>query len=211
MHLYQLDKQSLHHDESMHVFYSWFIYKGDLTAFSNIHTPMMHGPFQFYFNSLLFHLFGDSNYTARLLPALFGILLSILPLLFRKDLGNLLTLVFAFTLTISPTLLYFSRFARNDIYVAVWSLVMIYCYLRYNKSGQFKYLIASSLTLAFFFITKESAYIFTAFLLVYLLVSIFCEFLKSFATKDFKGLIINNKHTIEYFMFLLIISTLFSL
>ena len=79
MHLYQLDKQSLHHDESMHVFYSWFIYKGDLTAFSNIHTPMMHGPFQFYFNSLLFHIFGDSNYTARLLPALFGIVLSILP------------------------------------------------------------------------------------------------------------------------------------
>ena len=206
MHLYQLDKQSLHHDESMHVFYSWFIYKGDLTAFSNIHTPMMHGPFQFYFNSLLFHLFGDSNYTARLLPALFGILLSILPLLFRKDLGNLLTLVFAFTLTISPTLLYFSRFARNDIYVAVWSLVIICCYLRYNKSGEFKYLIVSSLVLAFFFITKESAYIFTAFLLVYLLVTIFSDFLKSFSTKDFKGLVIANKHNIEYFMFLLIVS-----
>ena len=86
MHLIQLDKQSLHHDESMHVFYSWFIYKGDLEAFSNIHSPMMHGPFQFFLNSLVFRIFGDTNYTARLLPAIFGIILTILPILFRKDL-----------------------------------------------------------------------------------------------------------------------------
>ena len=176
MHLIQLDKQSLHHDESMHVFYSWFIYKGDLEAFSNIHSPMMHGPFQFFLNSLVFHIFGDTNYTARLLPAIFGIILTILPILFRKDLGNHLTLVFSFTLTISPTLLYFSRFARNDIYVAVWSLIIIACFLGYNNTGKFKYLIVTSFILALFFVTKESAYIFSAFLLIYLFITIASNF-----------------------------------
>ena len=205
MHFIQLDKQSLHHDESMHVFYSWFIYKGDLEAFSNIHSPMMHGPFQFFLNSLVFHIFGDTNYTARLLPAIFGIILTILPILFRKDLGNHLTLVFSFTLTISPTLLYFSRFARNDIYVAVWSLVIIACFLGYNKTGKFKYLIVTSFILALFFVTKESAYIFSAFLLIYLFITIASNFFISINKKDLNQLFHENKHTIEYFLFLLII------
>ncbi len=206
MHLFQLDKQSLHHDESMHVFYSWFIYKGDLEAFSNIHSPMMHGPFQFFFNSLIFHIFGDTNYSARLLPAIFGIILTVLPILFRKDLGNILTLLFAFTLTISPTLLYFSRFARNDIYVAVWSLIIIACFIGYNKTGKFKYLIITSVILALFFITKESAYIFTAFLLFYLLITIVLNILVSRSQKTLNELYSENKHNIEYLLFLLIIS-----
>ena len=166
---------------------------------------MMHGPFQFFLNSLVFHIFGDSNYTARLLPAIFGILLTILPILFRKDLGNHLTLLFSFTLTISPTFLYFSRFARNDIYVAVWSLIIIACFLRYNITGALRYLIVSSIILAVFFVTKESAYIFSAFLLIYLFISISYNLLIHLSEKPFKQLVSENKNLIEYLLFLLII------
>ena len=204
LHLYDLDKQALHHDESMHVFYSWFISKGDLSAFNNIHSPMMHGPFQFFFNSFIFMLLGDSDYTARLLPAIFGVLLTLLTLLFRKELGNTLTLVFAFSVTISPTFLYFSRFARNDIYVAVWSLIIVVCFLRYQRTGKYKYLLISSVTLGLFFITKESAYIFTAILLLYLLLNIIIYLFNGIFNKtDPRKIFRYKKYRFQYFIFLL--------
>jgi len=59
--------------------------------------------------TLLFALLGPSEVTARLLPALAGILLVGLPLLWRKDLGDLGALVAAGLLLTSPTSLFTAR------------------------------------------------------------------------------------------------------
>ena len=57
-----------HHDESMHSFYSYQLFKdGDYE-----YNPMMHGPFQFHGNAFMYYLFGVSNATSRYLAAFFG-------------------------------------------------------------------------------------------------------------------------------------------
>ncbi len=68
MRLVGLGDRALSHDESLHALYSWYI----TDAFNYSHDPMMHGPFLFHVNALVYLLFGASDFTARLFPALVG-------------------------------------------------------------------------------------------------------------------------------------------
>ena len=99
----------------------------------------MHGPFQFIGTSLLYRIFGDGDTAARVLPALFGTALVGLPILFRGYLGRMGALATSLLLAFSPTMLYFSRFARNDIYIAVWTLALVALMWRYMDSRKPRY------------------------------------------------------------------------
>ncbi len=155
MRLWELGGRAMHHDESLHALYSWNLFSGDGFA----HNPMMHGPLQFEANAALFFVFGDSDMTARLLYAFMGTALILMPFLLRSKLGRLGALFGAALLTASPTLLYFSRFARNDILMAVWTLGLVICMWRYFDDGRHRYLYIATALLALMFATKESAYI----------------------------------------------------
>ena len=164
MRLWDLGSRALHHDESLHAFYSWGLSMGE----GYKHIPMMHGPFQFEANAAVFFAFGDSDYTARLLYALLGTALVGLPYLFRFRLGRLGAILVATLLAFSPTMLYFSRFARNDILMAVWTLGLAVCMWRYIDEGRHRYLYISAALLALAFATKETAYLNTAILGLFL-------------------------------------------
>ena len=124
MRLWDLGVRGISHDESLHVFYSWNLAEGN----GYVHDPMIHGPFQFFGTALNYLVFGDSDFTARLLPAFFGAALVLLPFLFRKQLGRWGGLAAAILLTVSPTMLYFSRYARNDIYIVIFVSFVEYAY-----------------------------------------------------------------------------------
>src|SRR3972149_4222134 len=68
LRLWDLGGRAIHHDESLHMFYAWEIFMGR----GYEHVPFMHGPLQFFGSAVIFRLFGDSDYTARLLYALAG-------------------------------------------------------------------------------------------------------------------------------------------
>ncbi|MCY4528903.1 MAG: TIGR03663 family protein [Chloroflexi bacterium] len=127
MRFWDLGVRAFHHDESLHAFYSWNLYAGE----GYIHNPMMHGPFQMEATAGLFFLFGDSDYTARLLYAIAGTALVLMPLLFRSRLGDWGALLASIMLAFSPAMLYYSRFARNDILMAVWALGIVIAMWRY--------------------------------------------------------------------------------
>ena len=55
-------------------------------------------------SSLIFFIFGSSNFAARVIPALAGSLLVLTPLLFRKSLGRWPALIAAFGLAFDPAL-----------------------------------------------------------------------------------------------------------
>src|SRR5713101_6145811 len=101
---WDLSSRSYNHDESLHTLYSWYLYQGR----GYKHDPMMHGPFQFHINALIFFLFGDSDYTGRLLPAIFGVVAVIVPLGLRKYLGRAGALLAALGIAIAPDILYYS-------------------------------------------------------------------------------------------------------
>ena len=158
MRLWDLGSRAMHHDESLHALYSWNLFRGD----GYQHNPMMHGPFQFEANAAMFFVFGDSDVTARLLYAVMGTILIVMPLLLRWRIGRLGALFSAALLTASPTILYFSRFARNDILMAVWTLGLVICMWRYFDEGRNRYLYAAAALLALAFSTKESSYLVVA-------------------------------------------------
>lgn len=166
--LWDLDARALHHDESLHALYSWYINLG----IGYQHMPMMHGPFQFLANSFVFFLFGDSEFSARLMYALFGVVLVGMPWFLRRELGQIGAIVSVGLLAFSPTIFYFSRFARNDILMAVWLLGIVVCIWRFLDGSRPRYLFFLSLFMALSFATKETVY-----LSVFILVSYFSGWL----------------------------------
>lgn len=164
MRLWDLGSRAVHHDESLHAYYSWKLASGDGFA----HDPLMHGPLQFEATAAIFLLFGDSDYTSRLLYALAGVALVALPFLFRDRLGRLGALFTSVMLAFSPAMLYFSRFARNDILMAVWALGLVICMWRYMDEGKHRYIYIAAVLLALAFASKETAYLLTALLGLFL-------------------------------------------
>lgn len=166
LRLWDLGGQALHHDESLHAVYSWYLYDGR----GYLHNPLMHGPFQFFGTAAIFWVLWDSDFTVRLLPAMFGVILVGTPILLRPYLGRSGALITSVLLTLSPSFLYFSRFARNDIYMAVWVMLLIGFIWRYLDSGKARYLVGIAAALALAFSTKESTFIVVGVLGIYLLI-----------------------------------------
>ncbi|MFQ5880221.1 MAG: flippase activity-associated protein Agl23, partial [Dehalococcoidia bacterium] len=165
MRFWDLGSRALHHDESLHGFYAYGIFQGN----GYEHSPLLHGPFQFFGTALTFFLAGGaSDYTVRIFPALFGVALILLPLFFRDRLGLLGALFASGLIAFSPTLLYFSRFARNDIYVAVFTLGIVISLWRYLDERKPLYLYAGAGLLGLSFATKENTFISVAILLIFL-------------------------------------------
>ena len=164
MRLWDLGARAMHHDESLHALYSWNLFTGR----GYEHNPMMHGPFQFEANAALFFAFGDSDFTARLLYALVGTALVAMPFMFRSRLGRSGALFTAALLTVSPAMLYFSRFARNDILMAAWALGLVISMWRYIDEGRTRYMYISAGLLALALATKETAYLLIATLGLFL-------------------------------------------
>ena len=155
MRLWDLGGKTLHYDELLHAWYSWLFAQGG--GFS--HTPLMHGPFLFHVNAAVYRVFGASDATARLLPALFGTALVGLPYLLRRELGRPGALATAVLLAISPSMLYFSRFIRNDIYMVVWMLALVIVIWRFAQGPKLRLLVAWVAVWALAFSTKETAFI----------------------------------------------------
>ncbi len=96
-----LGERAMSHDESLHTYYSWKLYTdGDFQ-----HTPLMHGPVLFHMVALSYALFGVSDFSARIYPAVLGVLMVLFPLLFRRWLGRTGALLAGIGLLISPILL----------------------------------------------------------------------------------------------------------
>jgi len=168
---WDLGSRAMSHDESLHALYSWNLYAGK----GYKHDPMMHGPFLFHINALAYFLFGVSDYTARIMPALFGVILVFLPLFLRRWLGRAGTLAASFMLLISPVILYRSRALRHDIFVATWTLLMVVALFQYLHTRRNRWLYVGAAAVALALSTKEVAYIHGFIGVTFLLIAMFWE------------------------------------
>ena len=155
LRLWELDGRAMHYDEAIHLHYAWRLAIGD--GYS--HSAWMHGPFQIHLTALIFKLFSDSDFTARLAYAFFGSALVGLPFFLRTYLGRTGAVVTSVMLALSPSLLYFSRFGRNDILMVFWAVALLTLMWRYVNEGKNRYLYMASAVLALAFATKETSYI----------------------------------------------------
>lgn len=163
LRFWDLGARALHHDESIHAKWAW-----DFAQGSYRHNPTFHGPFLYLAQGFTFLVFTATDYTSRISPALFGMAVVAAPLALRRWLGSTGLLAAVAFLAFSPTLVYFSRFLRMDIYLALFILVMVIALWHYLHGGRPRWLIVFAAALALAFSTKEAAFLFVAFLLLYL-------------------------------------------
>lgn len=158
LRLWGLADRPFHHDESLHAWFSHnLLTKGDY-----VYDPVYHGPVQYYMVATSFRLLGASDFTARLPAALGGAALTAMMLLLRTRFGAGPAFAAGALCALSPLLLYFTRFCRED----VWSLLGtagLFLFLdRWWRSRRLSDLVAASLFAAVAFAAKENFYVLTA-------------------------------------------------
>ncbi|KLK89334.1 glycosyl transferase [Methanoculleus sediminis] len=154
LRFYSLDLKLFHHDEAIH---AWFSYRL-LTEGVYMYDPMYHGPFLYYVTAGIFSLLGDSDLVGRFFPALLGTLL--VPLLYPiYRLGYLdkkQAIVAALFLAVSPNMVYFSRFLRNDIFIAFFTMVLLVALLYYFERQKAQYALIAGAAIGFGMSAKEN-------------------------------------------------------
>lgn len=161
---YNLGARVMSHDESLHTYFSWTYYRGQTYQ----HNPMMHGPLQFHLIALSYFIFGASDFTARIPAATFSVLTIAVIWVWRRYLGKAGALAAALMTLISPFLLYYGRYTREDPYVGVSLFLMLYSILRYFETGKYKYIYVIAGAMVLHYLTKETSFIYTAQLLIFL-------------------------------------------
>lgn len=152
---YELGARVMSHDESLHTLYSWNLYAGK----GYHHDPLMHGPSLFHITALMYFLFGDNDFTARIGPALVGVAMVILPYWFRPWLGRLGSLAASFMILISPGLMYYSRYIRHDTFLDFFTLLMFLSFFQYMRTRAKRWLYIGAAAVALMLSTMEAAYI----------------------------------------------------
>jgi len=169
---YNLGARTMAHDEVNHVVPSYSIE-------SYVYDPVTHGPLQFHLLALSFFLFGDSDFSARVPAALFGVAVVLFTIFaWRRYLGRVGALISAFLFVISPYILFYSRYTRNEIFIVFWGLVLLWLFLRYLEGGESKYLLWITLITALHYADKATSYIFSAEALIFLAVLFLVESLR---------------------------------
>lgn len=152
---WDLGRRALHHDESLHAQFSWMLAVGR----GYTHDPLMHGPFLFHANALAYLLFGANDATSRVMPALAGCLLVLVPFLLRRQIGRWGALFASLLLLFSPSYLYYSRFIRHDVYTAMGTLLLFIAIVRYIEDRRPRWVYVGAAALALAITNHEITYV----------------------------------------------------
>ena len=162
---YGLGDRVISHDEINHVVPAFDFSQGRGYAYD----PMSHGPLQYHMMAASYFFFGDNDFTARIPAALFSVAtVAIALFLFRRYLGRTGALAAGLLFLISPYMLFYGRYTRNEAYIVVWGILSLYAVLRYLDRGKPRDLLFFVLVNAFHFTDKSTSYIFAAEQLLFL-------------------------------------------
>ena len=173
-----LGDKPLHHDESLHAYYSLGLLH-NLESWSSCfnppypgyscytYDPLLHGPFQFHLIAFVYwisHLVGAADNgvnttTVRIGAATLGTIIVGLPYFLRDYLGKIGAWLACFLLAVSPSMVYFSRFAREDIYMACFTLLMVVAVARYIHDRKMYWLVIAAAAFSLSYATKEATFL----------------------------------------------------
>jgi uncharacterized protein (TIGR03663 family) len=162
--LWDLGTRAMHHDESLHAYFSWLLANGG----GYVHDPMMHGPVLFHLVAAAYYLLGDNEVVSRLWPALLGIGLVAAPHFLRPWIGHRGAVAAAILLCLSPLTTYFSRFIRHDVLAEAWFLVGLIALMEYMRRRSRSAAVAFGLGMGLLFSEKEVSYIYALCLLPFI-------------------------------------------
>lgn len=171
LRIWDLGSRAMHHDESLHALYSWYLYVGR----GYTHDPLMHGPFLFHFSALLYLLFGDNEVTARLPMVLLGTAAVGMPYFLRHELGRNGAIAAAAMLAFGPIFLYFSRFGHNEAMLMFQSLLVVVGLFGWLRTRSSPWFYTAAIGMALMFSTKVVAFIFGFIVATFVIVALLVE------------------------------------
>lgn len=167
IHMFKLGDMAMAHDESVVSYMSWkfFTGRGGFTCAGGIasqtycYDPVYHGPTQYFLQFAAYFLFGVSDWSSRLPMALAVIGLIPMCWLLRPIIGKRMALVSAVLVTLSPSLVYYSRYARHDALMVLWTMFMVVGIFRWLQRGKTGDLVLAAVGLALGWATHELIFI----------------------------------------------------
>jgi uncharacterized protein (TIGR03663 family) len=142
---YDVGHRDMDHDEVNHVVPSYSLYQGN----GYQHDPVTHGPMQFHLIAASYFLFGDSDTASHIPSVVFSIATVIFVIFaFKRYLGRIGALLAGLFFMISPFMLFYGRYIRNESFVALFGVMTIFAVLKYLEEGRHSTLILYSVVLS---------------------------------------------------------------
>jgi len=164
---WDLGTRAMHHDESIHAYYSYQFFNGNPWKYD----PAYHGPFLYNMVALGFFLFGATDAGTRVMPALFGTLLIGMCWFLRSYIGRLGALAAATLLAFSPSIMYYSRALRHDMFATVGTMMIFLGLLGFLRTHQGKFIYLAAVGLGIGVTSHELSYINVGIFGVFLLLA----------------------------------------
>ena len=160
-----LGVRTMSHDEVNHVVPSFDLSQGK----GYRQDPVTHGPLQFHLIAFTYYLFGDSDFTSRIPAAAFSVAAIAFVLIgFKRYLGNTGSVIAGLLFLISPYMTFYGRYVRNEGLIELFGVVLLYGILRYLERGDRLSLFLITGATVLHFTAKETAFIYTAILLLFI-------------------------------------------
>lgn len=160
-----LDAKPVHHDESLHLMYGRYFFDWPDYHYYK-YSAMLHGPLLYNVLRFVYTTLGSSTWAGRSLVCLLGTLLMFSPLLFRKYFTRNTLLGLCTAVALSPTLIYWSRFIREDNLQLAAMMIMLCGIVLVRDNLK---VIVALLGVTLQFCEKENSYVTMALLAGYII------------------------------------------
>jgi predicted membrane-bound mannosyltransferase len=125
-----------------------------------------HGPVLHYVAAAPAGLFGLNEITLRMVPAVLGALLALMPLTLASAIGIAEAFAASALVAISPAMIYYSRYYIPEMLLTLLTAGAITVAYRYHRDQKLTWALIGGLVLGLMFATKETAVIAAASLLL---------------------------------------------
>jgi uncharacterized protein (TIGR03663 family) len=210
LRLPRLQQRPMHGDEAVHA-----VRFGELLEknFYRYNPHEYHGPTLNYFTLIPawlsgIHKFKDlSEFTLRIVPVFFGLLLVLMPLLLLRGLGRSATIIAIVMTAISPAFVFYSRYYIQEMLLVCFTFGVIVCGWRYTQSKNIAWALLTGIFLGLMHATKETSIIAFASMLLALLITLLMQRRQMSISNIVKA--IKPLHIIVAIVAAVIVSTLF--
>jgi uncharacterized protein (TIGR03663 family) len=175
LRLPRLGLRPMHGDEAVHAVRFGELLEKNLYRYN---PDDYHGPTLNYFTLIPAWLGGINKFknlnefTLRIVPVFFGLLLVLMPLLLFDGLGRLATIIAVIMTAVSPAFVFYSRYYIHEMHLVCFSFGVIACGWRYTQSKNMAWALLTGMFLGLMHATKETCIIAFASMLLALLLTL---------------------------------------
>ncbi len=167
MRLDHIGQRPIHHDESLHALYGKYFHDSPKTQYYK-YDPLLHGPLLYHLIPYAYHIGGQSLESGRMISVICGLLLLLTPFFFRRLFSPFALWALVLYGALSPTLIYWSRFLREDMLI-IFCMTLLLIGVTLIQKPLWK-ILSIAIAIGLIFCTKENYFITFVLLFIYLMV-----------------------------------------